>query len=90
MPAMLINYDLNVPGQKYDNLIERIKAYPGWANLMKSTWMVSGSTITPQSVYDDLRPIIDDGDHLFVVDITGQRRQGWLGQKIWDWIKQHV
>ncbi|TYL50478.1 hypothetical protein [Agromyces mariniharenae] len=90
MPAILIDYDLNVPGQKYDKLIEKIKAYPGYAKLMRSTWIVAGSTLTPEKVTDDLRAVVDGSDRLFAVDITGQPNQGWLSESTWEWINKDV
>ena len=36
---------------------------------------------------DKIRSAIDDGDHFMVIDITGQRRQGWMPKKAWDWIR---
>ena len=83
-----ISYDLNKPGQQYPNLYDTIKKAPSWAHAMDSLWFIS----TNESVKtwsDRLKQAIDNNDDLFVVDITGQPRQGWMNQKIWDWLKQH-
>lgn len=90
MPAFLITYDLNSPGQKYEELHKKIKAYGAWVKMMESTWMVSGYLLTAQSIYDNLIPVLDKGDHIFVVDVSGRQRQGWLGNNVWDWIHKNI
>ncbi|WP_431220561.1 hypothetical protein [Leifsonia xyli] len=90
MPAYLITYDLNSPGQKYEKLSEKIKAYGTYVKLMESTWMVSGYSLTAQGIYDNLSPVLDKNDNIFVVNVSGQDRQGWLDQEIWDWIRKNV
>ncbi|MCV7577518.1 hypothetical protein ACQUSY_12760 [Microbacterium sp. YY-03] len=89
MSAYLVTYDLNAPGQDYESLIERIKFYGTWANLMKSTWIVV-SNKSADAVYTHLRGAMDDSGWLFVVDISGQDRQGWLTKDTWEWIRKHV
>jgi len=90
MSAVLITYDLNSPGQKYEKVITALKSVTGtWCKITESSWIVAGST-TVTRVYDSLSPFIDGGDRVFVVDITAQPRQGWLTTEQWDWIKKHV
>ena len=90
MAAILVNYDLNTPGQKYEALNEKLKAYSGWAHFGGSSWIVSGTGITPQSVRDDLRQIVDDTDTMLTIDVSGDSYSGWLTQKMWDWLKTTV
>jgi len=32
---------------------------------------------------------MDQNDFIFVVNITGQDRQGWMPQSAWDWLNQN-
>ena len=83
-----ISYDLSQPGRNYDDLYETIKSTPGWARPMESYWFIS----TSESVavwYERLRQVIDENDSIFVVDITGQSRQGWMSEDVWEWLKKH-
>ena len=83
-----ISYDLRQPGRNYDDLYDTIKSAPSWAHAMDSLWFIS----TNESVdvwSTRLRQVIDDNDWLFVVDITGQPRQGWMKKSIWEWINKH-
>lgn len=89
MSAYLVSYDLNNPGKNYDALYERIKAYGTYLHLLDSAWIVI-STASAQQVTDHLYAALDSGDDLFVVDISGQARQGWLSKTKWEWIDKHV
>lgn len=90
MTAVLIAYDLSKPGQKYEALHEKIKAYGIWSHSLESTWIVSKKGITAQSVYDDLKNELDSNDRIFCVEIDGKPRTGWLRKATWAWIKAHV
>lgn len=85
----LITYDLKKPGQNYNEFYETIKGCGEWQHPLESTWVVKvGSNYSSNDIYNQLRPRIDDGDLMFVVDITDQDRQGWLAKTFWEWIKK--
>ena len=90
MAAILVNYDLNAPGQKYAKLVEVLKSYSSWAHIGGSSWIVVGSGITPVSIRDAMRAVLDDGDTIFTVDISSTSYSGWLSQEIWDWLKTAI
>ena len=83
-----VNYDLRKPDRDYDDLYDTIKSANGWAHAMDSLWFISTSE-SVDTWSSRLKSVMDADDHLFVVDITGQPRQGWMNQDIWDWLKQH-
>ena len=86
---VLITYDLNKSGRDYSSLYESIKACGDhWWHYLQSIWIVHTS-LSPQQCYERIRDNIDDQDHLFIVDITGQTRQGWLPSKAWSWLKEN-
>lgn len=79
------SYDLKKPGRNYDELYGTIKSAPSWAHAMDSLWFIrTGESVDMWS--DRLRGVMDTNDDLFVVDITNQHRQGWMSQKIWNWL----
>jgi len=83
-----ISYDLNQPGRNYNDLYSTIKSAPGWIYAMDSFWFIS----TNESVgtwSERLRNAMDQNDSLFVVDVTGQPRQGWMPKAVWEWLEQH-
>jgi hypothetical protein len=89
MSALLITYDLNSPGQKYDALHEEIKALGAWWLYMESTWIVVTAR-TPQEAFAQLNKHVDGTDRALVVDITGQKYSGWLTDAAWEWLRKHV
>lgn len=85
--TFLITYDLKRPGQSYSKLYESIKNLGDWQHPLESMWMVKVNDFTfAQSIYETLRPQIDENDLLFIVDITNQNRQGWLSKAVWTWL----
>lgn len=77
MPTLLIAYDLNAPGQDYDELIDAIKGLGTWWHHLDSTWIVVTRS-TAASARDTLAQHVDAGDELLVVDVTGRTR-AWSG-----------
>ncbi len=85
-----ISYDVNKPktNGEYDDLYDTIKSAPGWCHAMDSFWFIS----TGESVEEwskRLMQCIDKNDYLFVVDTSGQSRQGWMRKDVWQWLQQH-
>lgn len=89
MSAILITYDLHRPHQNYTGLIEDIKNLGSWCHYLESTWIVITS-LSPEQVTDKLKGSLDGNDAMLVLDITGDAYSGWLTEKAWDWIREHV
>ncbi|HEY0889513.1 MAG TPA: CRISPR-associated protein Cas2 [Nocardioides sp.] len=77
MSTKLIAYDLNAPGQNYDDLIEAIKGLGAWWHHLDSTWLVK-SDLNTSDIRDRLAKHLDSGDELLVVNVTGDPRS-WRG-----------
>ncbi|GJL85792.1 MAG: hypothetical protein DHS20C02_15670 [Micavibrio sp.] len=86
--AHLISYDLNKPGQNYDDLYEAIKRLGAWWHYLDSTWIVKSSYSAPE-IFEKLKPHIDKNDTVLVIEITSEY-SGWLPQKAWDWLREKV
>lgn len=87
---LLIGYDLNRPGQKYDDLIEFLKSEGTWWHCLDSTWLVR----TPRTVTqmrDAIKQYVDANDEVLVLDVTGD---SWATFGISDkgntWLKQQL
>ncbi|TOJ82024.1 hypothetical protein CGI32_18470, partial [Vibrio parahaemolyticus] len=48
MALYSISYDLNNPGQKYENIYSVIRSFGGYNHIMESTWLVSTSLSASQ------------------------------------------
>jgi hypothetical protein len=86
--VLIISYDLVKPGQNYEELLKRIKAYDGWARLGGSAYLISTER-TPVEVRDHLRQVLDQNDKLFVG--TSPPPSAWAGmpQDVSKWIQDN-
>jgi len=81
-----VSYDLN-KDKNYDKLYEGLKSYD-YRKILDSTWLVSTSG-SSQQIYDKLRPLIDENDHLFISEVN-RNHQGWLPKSDWEWVNAHL
>jgi len=88
MAVYLVTYDLNAPGKNYDDLYEAIKSLGAWWHYLDSTWLVD-THLSAQSISDKLLSHIDKNDYLLVIKVTNEY-QGWLPQKAWEWMHEHI
>ena len=88
--TFLVTYDLKRPGQNYSDLYDAIKSEGDWQHPLESIWAVkTGISVSAGTLYKRLRPLIDENDSLFIVEITDQDRQGWLAKSFWTWLKEN-
>lgn len=90
MSVYLISYDLNRPGQSYTELYEVLKQASTWWHYLESTWLISSPE--PIDIWQKrIRAKIDENDTFLIVELSGSKPySGWLAQKAWDWIKNHL
>lgn len=69
MKIYVVTYDLNKSGQKYQELLEKIKENSMWARLSESSYAV-GTEKTPQQLFDHLQTSLDSNDHLYIITIA--------------------
>jgi hypothetical protein len=85
---LLVTYDLNRPGQEYQDLFEAIKAIGPWWHYLDSTWLLD-TNLTANQAYKRLEPHVDKNDHVLIIKVDPYDKQGWLPKKAWDWINGH-
>lgn len=88
--ALLINYNLLTPGQKYAPLIELIKSSGTYCYLGGSVWAIV-TTRTPQETVQAIRRVIDSNDQVIVLDVTND--SWWsagYSQEVVDWLKNNL
>ena len=85
----IVTYDLNKPGQKYNELYDTLKNFLDWAHPMESTWFI----VSPKSatqVRDILESKIDTNDNILVVNFPTYSWAGYHNKpKIWKWLKKY-
>lgn len=78
MTVFQISYDLQDPGQDYDELFEAIKSYSGYCHILESTWFIStGSTSSAGNVRDELEDYVDANDELLVTKMPSSGGGRW-------------
>ena len=90
MSAYLITYDLNSPGQNYEDLIQTIKDLSiYWCHYWKSAYLIK-SNLSASQIVDKIKPYLDGNDCLIVVEANPKNYQGWLSEKDWEFIRKHI
>lgn len=91
----ILTYDLNNPGQKYDQLrkvIENEISTGAWCHYWDSTYLFR-STLSVSEMISKIKPVIDDSDSLFVSEVKSGSEanySGWLTDKQWSYIKDNI
>ncbi len=76
MALLLITYDLNNPGQNYEDLYNEIKSYKIWWHHLDSTWIIKTEK-SASEVRDHLGKHIDLNDELLIVKIDSWAGKGF-------------
>lgn len=87
----MITYDLNSPGQKYDDVINAIKeASTGvWCTYWKSSYLIKSNYQTAKEVFEKIKPYLDENDSVLVIEVNNNY-QGWLTDKQWNYINNSI
>lgn len=86
MSILIVTYDLNKERNTagYEGVLSVIKGGGNWAKLSESCYAMDTS-LSPQTIYEKVKPFLDAGDCLMVVTATspyfGQHRP-----KVIDWL----
>lgn len=84
----MVNYDLNSPGQNYDDLFSAIKGIGPSLHILKSSWLIETS-IGAKEIYNHLSQFIDKNDNIIVNHLDADY-WGRLPKEFWPWIKQRI
>ena len=82
----IISYDLKNPGQNYEKLLKRIKAYPLWARLGGSAYLI-GTPATASDIRNYLIQVLDYNDQLFVGSAPAPSAWHGLPEDVSNWIR---
>ena len=87
--SYFISYDLNNPGQNYDNLIEAIKKYGTYCKMNKSDWIIcTNDDVT--TIRNNLKKYLDSNDRLFVGQLTGVAAWSGYQESTTEWLKKNL
>jgi hypothetical protein len=89
MSILFITYDLINPGQNYEGLLKKIKAYSAWAKLGESAYLIS-TDIAPTQVRDNLNAVLDQNDKLFVGKAVAPAAWRGMSDSVSNWILENL
>lgn len=84
----MVGYDLNKSGQDYNGLYSELKKSASYWHYLDSTWLIS-TRETANQLYDRISHHIDANDYVLIMEVRADY-QGWLPEKAWEWIREHV
>ena len=88
--AYLATYDLNSPGQKYEEVIKLFKDELSSAccKYWESAFLFT-SDLTPSEMMEKLKQYLDNGDKMIIIEVVNNKN-GWLTEDQWKWINQNI
>lgn len=89
MATYLIGYDLNRPGQTYDDLFTAIKELGSWWHHLDSTWIIKHPG-PATSIRDDFARYLDGNDELLVVQLSGEGAWQDFADRGSQWLKDNL
>ncbi|WP_057876424.1 hypothetical protein [Liquorilactobacillus aquaticus] len=85
----IISYDLNDPGQRYNDVKETIEDFSiASRELQRSVWLIRSES-SPDDITDALHKVMDENDSLFVCELKNNR-QGLASKKDWEFIRESL
>lgn len=85
----MISYDLNTPGQKYEQIKDVIKGFNGaYIRLQNSFWLVRND-LTPDEMSERIRSVIDGNDELLICEVVNNY-QGQTSKDNWKFIRESI
>lgn len=82
----LISYESNEMLHDYTEVMEAIKSFGNYQHPMSTLWFVR-TDLTADSIYQKIKPLLREKDHIFVTKISANNCQGWLAKSFWQWLK---
>ena len=80
-----VSYDLRtVPKPNYDALYADLRSFPGWFQLLQSTWFVY-TNLDAAGVYNRICRHLKTTDYTWVNEV-GDQYTGWLPKPAWEWL----
>ena len=85
-----ITYDLNSPGQNYDDLIKSIEGISKISiKYQKSSYLIKTSLLT-DSIKQKLNKYIDKNDSLLIIKCANEWEYFGSDKKVKEWLEKHL
>ena len=81
----IVSYDLSNSGQRYDELISKIKESPAWARLGGSAYLVE-SDKSATDLRNNYKSCLDENDKIYVGRVSAPAAWSGMPHDVSDWI----
>lgn len=86
----MVTYDLNNPGQNYDDVINAIKeSSTKCISCWKSSYLIKSNYLSANDIQAKIEPYLDSNDSLLVIEVVNNK-QGWLSKEQWNYINNSI
>ena len=82
---LLISIETNNP-YLFPRLQASLNSSKGWIRFMQHSYLVK-TKHDSRYWYQKLKPLLKDGEHIFITKIDMEDKQGWLPKTTWDFIR---
>jgi hypothetical protein len=89
MPTYIVSYDLRVPHQDYDKLIQYLKSRSHWWHYLGSTWVIV-TDLTAVELRNGIKQHTDADDKVLIVKSAGGGAWSGFPVKASEWLKKNV
>ena len=87
MSVYQIDYDLQQPGQEYEDLYDAIQNLGNCVHILESTWFLDASGYTTNDIRDKLDSYVDSNDKILVTRV----KEYWAANfSDTDWLYDHL
>ena len=87
--VFIVSYDLQMPGQKYEELIELIKKEGSWARLGGSAYLIESNSSATE-LRDRYKTVLDGNDKLYVGQVKTPAAWTGMTEGVSKWIKKKL
>lgn len=85
----VVSYDLNFPGQRYEDLTALLNKEGAWARIGGSVFLLE-SDKTPVELRDLFKVVLDSNDKLYVGLVMAPAAWTGMPEKVSEWIKERL
>jgi len=94
MAVYLVTWDLNKEKSGYANaranFLARLDDYDNEKDSGLDSVRFVSTDWSADEISEDLRKKLDKNDRLIITKLINGNHQGWLSEKVWDWISERM
>jgi hypothetical protein len=72
----------------YEDVKTKMDLARDWYRITERVWVLY-TTSDAERWYARLSPLVKDGGSVFICKLDTSDRQGWMGERFWEWLRKH-